>query len=220
MTGRDVDTRRRTRLANGKTQFRSRPRLGEDQRVTAHLGDDFGREIGKLAGEKARVVTDANFRAMRQLLARRPFLDVGDQTLRGAADVVIIHRVGARAGELGPPQRLRGSLLRGGHRRPDCFPAQPARAEGQRSEEPVVQLLPIAVRRQFAHTGFFRSRGPGGEEFFDVRARGGQQSAMCLAGLQHFRQITHKQPNIGVPRPRAKPPERGPRCRRGTGRIA
>ena len=102
----------------------------------------------------------ASFGLPGEPFRREPFVQIGHQALRGAADVVEIHRVRADAGELRAAERLRRVPRSAcGHDLADGPPAQAAGAEGERLEKAVVQLVPRAGIDEFRYDPRVKVRG-------------------------------------------------------------
>ena len=78
-----------------------------------------------------------------------PVAHVGGEALRGATEVVVIHRVRADAGVLGPAIGPARALFGGGNDGADGFAAQAAGAEGESAEKAVVEFRPIFRGDQF-----------------------------------------------------------------------
>ena len=165
---REVDSRLGLHMAHGKGQLWRGAGPLEKIGVATQIGNDLCGQLGELAGKKTRVVAKANGRFSRAAALGEILLHIVHKPLRGAADVIGIHRIRAHAGEFRTPERLRLSPFDRSHHRANRLAAQPARAKRQRAEKAVVQLGPIASFHQLSHRGLINERGAFRKQALDV----------------------------------------------------
>ena len=193
VAGRDDDARLRAGQPHRETQFRRRARRLEETHVAAVLGGDPGDEIREIAREVPGVIGDdeLGFGARRAVFGD-PLFQVTHQSLRRAADVVVVHRVGADAGELRAVQRL--PLARFGlrHDLADGAPTQSTRAEGQRAEKAVVEFVPVLAVDQLGDTVLVDRAGAAAEQGGDILGAVGQELARLRGGLGLGDEIGHR----------------------------
>ena len=122
-----------------------------------------------------------------------PFLQVRYESLRGAADIVIVHRVRPDARELRPVERLRFTAFGGGDDLADGPPAQAPRAEGQRAKEAVVEFRPLATRDEFGDAIVIKFAGGAArrEHGGDVLRALGKELAFTRGGFDRIVQRGH-----------------------------
>ena len=192
VAGGDDDARLRAGQPHGKREFGRGTRRLEEAHVAAVLGGDLGDEVRKVAREVPGVVGDdeLGLRARRTMLDD-PFFQVTHQPLRRAADVVIVHGVGADAGVLRSVQRLRGARLGLRHELADGAPAQSACAERQRAEKTVVEFVPVPAVDQFRDAVLVDRAGAAAEQGGDVPGAIGQEFTVPGGGLNEGEEVGH-----------------------------
>ena len=140
----------------------------------------------------ARVVCDDDLRFAGAIFSREPLLQISNQSLRGAADVEIIHRVRPDAWLFGAVELLRASALRVRDDFSNGAPAQSARAEGECAVEPVVELAPLTGVRQLLNTLRIDGRIALLQHAEDVVGCGVEQFASLGSRLDGRFQVTHR----------------------------
>ena len=100
VAGGEVDSGLGADVADGEREFRSRAGTFEKVGIAAEVGDDFCGEFGEFAGEKSRVVAEADGGFAGTALLGEMLLHIMHKPLGGAADIVGVHGVRASAGEL------------------------------------------------------------------------------------------------------------------------
>src|SRR4030095_12595215 len=136
-------------IADSKGKLRSRARAIKDNGVTSVSRCGFGCKPGKFLREMPSIMCDDNFRPASDGLFATPFLDVANQSARGARDIEIVHRVGANTRKFRVTECVWRPTLCFGHNLSDGATAQASRSKGECFVEAIVQFLPFICVDQF-----------------------------------------------------------------------
>ena len=143
----------RAGVADGERQFRRRARRLKQAGVATILRGNARSQLGEIPREMPCVVSDGDLRTPCALRLRKPFPQVGHESLRRAADVVKIHRVRAGTRELRPAERIRRPAFRRGNNFSNRSSSQTTGAESERAKKPVIEFSPFPSRHELADGG-------------------------------------------------------------------